>query len=233
MQWQAAQRDTASIPPWWPSDFGQRERPPCNKLPDLHEMLDQAKGARAAGQVPVQSVVPMQLPFTSVRDLDCQRQQRHDQTLAKWQPSPLEGEQCKQAKMPPQPDPHDALDGGCTQIEERRGRDSGRSRVRGEDRQQELDRAQSKSQKRSKSRKWSKSQKGARVADIARARRGPRVMGAKRAGCTASMRCESPGSDCLSAENRGQVSPQTAPHNGMGGVPNSRHPQVNGQSSSN
>ena len=65
------------------SDFGQEERSLCNKLPDLCDMLNQARGARAAGHVPVQSVAPMQLPFASVRDLDCQCQWCHDQTLAK------------------------------------------------------------------------------------------------------------------------------------------------------
>ena len=113
----------------------------------------------AADQVPVQSVAPMQLPFASVKDLDCQHQWRHDQTLAKRQPSPLKAEQSKWAKMPPQPDSHDALDRGHTQTEERKSRDRGHSRVRGEDRQQELDRVWSKSRKRSKSRKWSKSRK--------------------------------------------------------------------------
>ena len=107
VQWQATQWGAASAPPWRPSDFGQWEQAVFNKLPNLHEMLDQAKVARATGQVPVQSVAPMQLPFTSVRDLDHQRQQRHDQTLAKRQPSPLEAEQRKRAKMPPQLDPHD------------------------------------------------------------------------------------------------------------------------------
>ena len=77
-------------------------------------MLDQAKAARAAGQVPVQSMAPMQLPFTSMQDLDRQRQLCHDQTVAKWQPSPLEAEQHKQAKTPPQPDPHDTLDKGMS-----------------------------------------------------------------------------------------------------------------------
>ena len=67
VQWQAAQRGAASTPPWRPSDFGQRERAIFDKLPDLREMLDQAKAARATSQVPVQSVAPMQLPFTSVR----------------------------------------------------------------------------------------------------------------------------------------------------------------------
>ena len=58
--------------------------------------------------------------------------------------------------MPPQPDPHDALDGGHAQTTERESRDRGNSRVRGEDRQKELDRARSKSRKR-RSRKRSKS----------------------------------------------------------------------------
>ena len=155
MQWQATQWGATSAPLWRPSDFGQQERAIFDKLPDLREMLDQAKAARATGQVPMQSVAPMQLPFTSVRDLHQQRQWCHDQTLAKRQPSPLEAEQRKQAKMPSQPDPHDALDGGCTQTTERKSRDRGHSRVRDQDRQKELDRVRV----HSKSRKQSKSQK--------------------------------------------------------------------------
>ena len=79
--------------------------------------------------------------------------------MAKQQPSPLEAEQPKQAKTPPQPDPHDALDAGCAQDTEQKSRDWGRSRVRGEERQKELDRVRvrSKSRKRSKSRRRSKS----------------------------------------------------------------------------
>ena len=70
VQWQGAQRDAASIPPWrWP-DFGQEQRLLSDKLPDLCETINQARGARVATQVPVQSVAPMQLPFVSVRDLD-------------------------------------------------------------------------------------------------------------------------------------------------------------------
>ena len=161
MQWQATQWDTASVPPWCQPDFGQEQWLLSDKLPDLRETINQARGARAATQVPVQSVAPMQLPFVSVRDLDCQRQLRHDQTLAKWHPSPLEAEQRKWAKMLPQPDPHDALDGGCAQTTERESRDWEHSRVRGEDRQKELDRVRacSKSQKHSKSRKRSKSRR--------------------------------------------------------------------------
>ena len=72
-----------------------------------------------------------------------------------------------------------------------------------------------------------------RVADEVRARRGPRAVGVKRAECTASMRHENMGSGRPSLEKRGQVSPPAAPHNGMGSAPSSRHPQVNGRSSSN
>ena len=95
MQWQAARWDTASIPPWHQPDFGQEQRLLSDKLPDLHEIINQARGAKVAAQVPVQSVAPMQLPFVSVRDLDCQCQLCHDQTLAERHPSPLEAEQCK------------------------------------------------------------------------------------------------------------------------------------------
>ena len=95
MQWQATRRDATSVPPWCQPDFGQEQRLLSDKLPDLCETINQARGARVAAQVPVQSVVPMQLPFMSVRDLDCQCQLRHDQTLAKRHPSPLEAEQRK------------------------------------------------------------------------------------------------------------------------------------------
>ena len=82
-QWQAARWGAASAPPWWPSSFRQQERSYYEKLPDLRELLNQVREARATGHVPVQTVAPMQLPFASIRDLDHQRQQCHDQTLAK------------------------------------------------------------------------------------------------------------------------------------------------------
>ena len=103
-------------------------------------------------------MAPTPLPFTSVRDLDRQRQQRHDQTMAKCQSSPLDGEQRKRAKTPPQPDPYDAPDVGRGRAEQNQSRDRGRSRTR-VDRQLELDRTRSKSRKRSKSRRRSKSRK--------------------------------------------------------------------------
>ena len=63
--------------------------------------------------------------------------------------------------MPPQPDPHDTLDGGCAQTTEWESRDWGCSRVRDEDRQKELNRVRvhSKSRKHSKSHRRSKSRK--------------------------------------------------------------------------
>ena len=81
VQWQAARQDAASILPWHQPDFGQEQRLLSDKLPDLCETINQAREARVAAQVPVQSVAPMQLPFMSVRDLD--HQLCHDQTLAK------------------------------------------------------------------------------------------------------------------------------------------------------
>ena len=83
VQWQAAQKGVASAPPWHPLNFGQQERAALGRLPDLREMLDQARAARAADWIPVQSVAPMSLPFTSVWDLDCQHQWHHDQTVVK------------------------------------------------------------------------------------------------------------------------------------------------------
>ena len=101
VQWQAAQKGATSAPPWRPPNFGQQERAALSHLPDLREILDQARAAQAADQIPVQSVAPMPLPFISVKDLDRQRQWRHDQTVVKRQPSPLEAERRKRAKTPP------------------------------------------------------------------------------------------------------------------------------------
>ena len=95
VQCQATPWDAASVPPWCQPEFGQEQRLLSDKLPDLRETINQARGTRAATQVPVQSVAPMQLLFMSVRDLDRQSQLHHDQTLAKRHPSPLEAEHCK------------------------------------------------------------------------------------------------------------------------------------------
>ena len=93
MQWRAARQSATCAPPWRPSNFGWLEQSHFNKLPDLWELLNQAEEARACKRVPVQSVALTPLPFTSARDLDRQHQQRHDQTMAKRQSSPLDGEQ--------------------------------------------------------------------------------------------------------------------------------------------
>ena len=71
---------TASTPLWRPSIFSRPEQSYFDKLPDLQDLLNQAREARVLGHIPVQSVAPMPLPFASLRDLDRQRQQRHDQT---------------------------------------------------------------------------------------------------------------------------------------------------------
>ena len=158
MQWWAASQGTTCAPLWQPSNFGWSEQSHCNKLPDLRELLNQAEEAKACQWVPEQSVAPTALPFASVRDLDRQRQQRHDQTLAQCQSSPLGGEQRKRAKIPLQPDPYDAPDVRCSQEEQKEGHDRGRLRTR-VDCQAELYRAHSKSRKRSKSRRQSKSRR--------------------------------------------------------------------------
>ena len=138
VQWRAARQGAACTPPWRPSDFGRSEQSHFNKLPDLRELLNQAEEAKARQRAPKQSVAPTPLPFASVRDLDRQCQQRHDQTLAKRQSSPLGGEQRKRAKTPPQPDPYDTPDVRHGREEQKEGHDRGRSRTR-VDRQAELD----------------------------------------------------------------------------------------------
>ena len=158
MQWRAACQGAACAPLWWASDFGRPEKSHFNKLPDLRELLNQAEEAKACQRAPEQSVAPTPLPFASLRDLDRQCQQCHDQTLAKRQSSPLGGEQWKRAKTQPQPDPYDAPDVRRSREEQNEGRDCGHSRTR-VDRQSELDRARSKSRKRSKSCRRSKSRK--------------------------------------------------------------------------
>ena len=69
---------------------------------------------------------------------------------------------------------------------------------------------------------------GVRVANEVRARSGPRAMGMMRVERAASMRCGNPGSGRPSVKKRGPASPPAAPHNGMGSVPSSWRPQVNG-----
>ena len=162
----------------------------------------------------MQSVAPIQLPFTSVRDLDCQCQLCHGQTLAKQHPFPLKAEQHKQAKTPPQPDPHDTLDGGCTQTTERESRDRGHSRVRGEDRQKELDRARahSKSQKHSKGRRLSKSRKHSKSRRQSKSRKRSKSRGCDEAEMCSRYKMQKPG--VWSSQHR-REEPSQSPSNTM------------------
>ena len=156
IEWQATRQGTASLPPWHPPNFGQLEQSCYSKEPDLREILNQVCQARTMGSVPVQPVAPMPLPFTSVRDLDRQRQQH----FKKWQSSPLDGEQCKWARTPPQPDPEGAPVREHARNAGHEDREWGCSRIRHDvDRQQELDKARSKSRAHSKSCRRSKSHK--------------------------------------------------------------------------
>ena len=74
---------------------------------------------------------------------------------------------------------------------------------------------------------------GVRVTADVRARSSPRAMGAMRVERAVSMRCKNPGSGHPSIKRRDPASPPAAPHNRMGSALSSRHPQVNGRSSSN
>ena len=91
VQWRAAHQGASCAKLWRPSDFGQPEQSHFNKLLDLRELLNEAEEAEARQWVPGQSVAPTPLPFASIRDLNRQRQERHDQTIAKCQSSPLGG----------------------------------------------------------------------------------------------------------------------------------------------
>ena len=159
---------------WHPPNFGQVERSCYEKEPDLCEILNQARQTRAVANVPVQLVALIPLPVASVRDWDHQHQQHFDQMVAKQQSSPLDEEQCKRARTPPQTDPKDAPVWEHVLSEGHDNCDQGHSRTRdGADRQGELDkaysksracsrmrsRAHSKSHKRSKSQKHSKSRR--------------------------------------------------------------------------
>ena len=83
IEWHAARWGAASLPGWHPPNFGRLEQSCYEKEPDLREILNQARQARAVGNIPVQSVALMPLPVTSVRDWDRQCQQHFDQTMAK------------------------------------------------------------------------------------------------------------------------------------------------------
>ena len=219
VQWWTAPQSATCTPPWQPSDFGRPEQSHFNKLPDLRELLNQAEEVRACKQVPVQSVALMLLPFDSVRDLDRQCQQHHDQMMAKHQSSMLDGEQRKRAKTLPQPDPYNAPDVGHGRAEQNQTRDHGHSRTRVEH-QLELDRTRSKSRKRLKSHRWSKSWKHSK------SRR--RSKSHKRDGGRERENTNPVDQEFghHSVNERCPIGPRGAPYKRMYGVPGTRCPQM-------
>ena len=166
VEWQVARSATASTPAWRSPNFRVTERACYNREPNLREVLNQARQARAVANIPIHPVAPLLLlspevpKFTTIRDLDCQCQQCFDQTVAKWQSSPPDSEQRKWAKTPPQSNHENALIREHAWSDGHRDCECGQSRTRSkDDRQWELDWARSKSRKHSKSRICSKSRK--------------------------------------------------------------------------
>ena len=119
VKWVSVKWAVAPLSPWHPSDFGESEHICYSREPDLREVLNQATRNSMAAGIPVQPVAPLtplpqEVPkFKSIRDLDRQCQWQYDQTVTKQQPSPLEDEQRKRAKTPPQPDPEDPPSREC------------------------------------------------------------------------------------------------------------------------
>ena len=87
------------LPSWHVDDFGESQCICYSHEPDLREVLNQATQNRVAANIPVQPVTPLtplpqEVPvFASVRDLDRQHQCQFNQTVAKWEPCPLEEDQ--------------------------------------------------------------------------------------------------------------------------------------------
>ena len=142
IEWQAAQWGTASLPGWCPPDLGQLEQSCYEKEPDLWEILNQARQARAAGNIPVQSVVSdattshlsqgLGLPMPTALWSDCGQV---TVVSAGWRTM-------QTSQDPPQAEPKDALIWDHTQHEGQENHDRGCSRTRDRlDRQLELDRA--------------------------------------------------------------------------------------------
>ena len=107
----------APVPSWHLRYFGKAEQACYEKEPDLREVLNQDRQGRMVANIPIQPVTPLMLPhqdvpvFQSVRDLDRQCQRHFNQTVTKHQPYPLEDEDRKRAKTPPQPDLEDTPSG--------------------------------------------------------------------------------------------------------------------------
>ena len=131
----------------------------------------------------------MQLPFASIRDLDHQHQQRYDQTLAKWQSFPLDGKQCKWAKTPPQPDPHNTHKGGL-RWKNARVRTMGAPELEANAANGNLIGCRARVANET------------RVAGIPKARRSPRAIGMMNTGHVAWMRHVNRGSDHLGLKRR-------------------------------
>ena len=163
VQWTMPRQGTAPLLSWWPRDFGKVERACYEREPDLREVINQNRQGRVAANIPVQPVTPLMPPhqetlaFQSVRDLDQQRQWCFNQTIAKWQPSPLEDDHRKRTKTPHQPEMEDAPSGEHAHMDRHAGHEHGCSLTRRGDERQELDKARSKSRACCKSRAWSKS----------------------------------------------------------------------------
>ena len=142
----------------------------------------------------------MPLPFATVRDLVCQHQQCFDQMVAKRQSSPLDGEQCKCAKTPPQADPDDIPIREHTQHGGHEDRDWAHSRTRGEVSENWTGCA-------AKAGLIARVTNVARAANVARVRNAPRVAGIATAGHTVSTKygnqeCGHPSGDGARARGR-------------------------------
>ena len=83
VEWQATRWGAAPMLAWCQPNFGQLEWSCYDKELYLREILDQARQARMVNNIPVQTLALMPLPFATVRDLDSQRQQHFNQTVAK------------------------------------------------------------------------------------------------------------------------------------------------------
>ena len=121
VEWKVARLAAAPLPSWHPSGFSRAECICFEREPDLRQVLNEARQNRMVANIPIQPVAPLvplpqEVPaFGWVRDLDQQHQWCYHQTIANQQTSPLEDDQCKRAKTPPQPDLEDAPSWECSQ----------------------------------------------------------------------------------------------------------------------
>ena len=175
----------------------------------------------------------MPLPFASIRDLARQCRQCHDQMLAKRQSSPLDGEQRKRARMPPQPDPHDASDGECAWAGQCESQDRGRLTTRSECRQQEPNRVHSKSRARSKSRKRSESRRRSKSWKCSKSKKRSKSRRREEGRERDKHKPRRPGVWPSLCQREVPDQPPAMLHREMDGAPSIRHLQTTCQSSSN